>query len=552
MDQNQNRDDALFEQLGKSKKQRRRRVLRTVLIILLAVAIVLVAAVSILRSRVEARFGGSHTDVKSYAASTGTISTLVSGSGTLTNVDTETVTIPEGVELKEVIISYGDKVTEGQLLAVTEPATVRSAMADLQTQIEELDDQISEAEGDKVSATIKAGVSGRVKQILAQKDDDVASVMVEHGALAVLSLDGYMAVEVETDALTSGDSVTVLLSDGKEETGTVEYASGGKATVLVTDNGPGFGEEVTVSLEDGRVLGSGTLYIHSPLAVTGYAGTVSQVYAVENAKVSAYTGLFYLTDTKTSANYDALLRSRGELEEQLLELLAIQRNGGITAPISGNVLTVYEEEEGMTELADLSPDVSMSVTITVDESDILSLELSQEADVTVSSVSEEPIPGIVTEIDTTGESGSYTAVVTLDKLEGMLRGMTASVDVKIQGVENAVLIPVDALNRTSGGYYVYTGFDSETQQYTDRVEVTIGLSNSNFVEITSGLQPGDTVYYTESFTLFDMFNSMGFGGGMGQSGGFGGNHGSGAQSGEMPSFSGGEMPDFEGMPMPRG
>ena len=62
-----------------------------------------------------------------------------------------------------------------------------------------------------------------------------------------------------------------------------------------------------------------------------------------------------------------------------------------------------------------------------------------------------------------------------------------------------------------------------------------GLSNSNYVEIKSGLSEGDVVYYTESQT-FD-FGGIVFGGMPG--GDFGG---------DMPDMSGGGMPSGGGAP----
>lgn len=546
------RDEALFQALGKSKKKKKRRIVRTVVIIVLILAIVLIVGVSVLRRQVRERFASANVEVLSYQVTTGTISTVVSGSGTLQNVDTEAVTIPSGVEVTEILVSYGDSVEEGGLIATVDMGTVRSAMSELQTAIEALDEQISDAEGDKVSSYIKAGVSGRVKIIYAQADAGVADAMAAHGAVAVLSLDGYMAVDLETELLALGDNVTVIRADGSEITGTVAYAAGGRATVLVTDNGPMYDEAVTVAAEDGTEIGTGRLYIHSPLSVTGYAGTVRRVNVKENQKVSASSTLFTLTNTASSANYDALLRQRKEAEETLLELLQIQRSGGITASISGSTCSVADsEEEGLTELAMISPDVSMSVTVTVDESDILSLKLGQEADVTVSSVSEDALTGVVTEIDKTASEGYYTAVITLDKTEGMLPGMTASVDIRIEGVDDAIIIPVDALNQTSTGAYVYTTYDEQTQEYGGRVDVVTGLTGSNYVEIKSGLAVGDTVYYTESQSFGTMFGSMG---GMGFGGGNrGGESGGNFGGGEMPDFSGGEMPDFGGnMPGGRG
>lgn len=541
------KDEALFEALGKSKKKKKRKIIRTIVSIVLVLAITLIAGVTILQRRVRQEFAMSNVEVLSYEVTTGTISTVVSGSGTLQNVDTETVALPSGVELTEVLVSYGDTVETGDLIATVDMGTVRSAMSELQTTIEDLDEQIADAEGDTVSSYLKAGVSGRVKILYADKGTEVADAMVEHGAVAVLSLDGFMAVDIETDALSVGDSVTVIRADGNEISGTVEYAAGGTATVLVTDNGPMYDEEVAVLTEDGTQIGSGKLYIHNPLSVTGYAGTVSYVNARENQKVYASTTLYTLTNTASSANYDALLRQRQETEETLVELLTIQRSGGITAPISGSVYSVSKVgTEDLTEVATISPDVSMSVTITVDESDILSLAVGQKADLTVSSVSEDTLSGIVTEIDKSGASGSYTAVIILDKITGMLPGMTASVDVRIEGVDDAVIIPVDALHQTSNGAYVYTSYNEETQEYGGRVDVVTGLSNNNYVEIKTGLNVGDTVYYTEEQTFGNMFGNRG---GMGNMPGGDGNFGGGnmpGMGGEMPDMNGGSRPDFGG------
>lgn len=549
-----NGDDALFEALGKSRKAKKRKILRTVLIIAVVLVAALTASVSILQRQVRKQFASSSQEVLRAAAERGTISTVVSGSGTLTNVDTETVSVPSGVEVTETLVEIGDTVKEGDLLATVDMAGVRTAMSNLQGEIENLDDQIADADGDTVSSYVSAGVPGRVKAIYAEKGKLVEDVMVEHGGLAEISLDGCMAADIETDALSEGDRVTVVLSDGEETEGTVEKTVGGTATVLVTDNGPENGEAVTVKSESGAELGSGTLYIHNALTVTGYAGTVSTVDAVLNQKVYASTTLFTLKDTSTSASYDALLRERSEKEETLLKLLQIQRSNGLTAPISGSVYSVAdlddEDGEEITDIVVLSPDVSMSVTISVDEADILALELGQEADVTVSSVSDETLSGVVTEIDKTSASGDYTAIITLDKVTGMLPGMTASVDVRIEGVDDAILIPVDALHQTSSGYYVYTSYDEDTQEYGGRVDVVPGLSNSNYVEIKSGLSEGDVVYYTESQT-FD-FGGMGFSGMPG--GDFGGDMPdmSGSSGGGMPSGGAPSSGPGGGMPGGRG
>ncbi len=542
MDEQTQRSEELFETLSKNKKRRKHRLIRTVLILIAVIAAILVCTVLYLRGRVEKRFAAAAANVQSADVTVGTINTIVSGSGTLTQVDLEDITVPTGVEITEVLAKKRDVVKKGDVLATVDMASVMTALADVQQQLDDLDEDIADASGDTVSSTISAGVSGRVKRLLAEKGSDVTACMAHHGALAYLSLDGYLAADLETEALSKDDNVTVILADGSEVSGTVETAAGGKATVLISDDGPLYGEEITVFTADGTEVGKATLYIHSPLAVTGYAGTVSSVSVKENAKVYGNTTLFRLTDTNFSANYDTLLRSRGDLEETLMELLTIYRNGAVTAPFDGLVSSVLYDEDlevAQTDILTLYPQVSMSITISIDETDILALKEGQEAEVVVSSVSEDVLTGYVTEIskDATTTSGVtvYSAEITVDAAEGMLPGMTAEVDVKIEGVENALLIPVDALHQTSAITYVYTAYDPETNQYGGMAEVTTGMRNDSFVEILSGLREGDTVYYTKTINPFFAFANMS---GMAMP--------DRNMGGNMPGGAGGQRPDMGG------
>lgn len=523
MNEKNQRDDQLFAELKKTKQRKRRRILLTVGIVILLAAIVLLAAVSRLRASVRERFAATGQEVLSYAAETGTLHTVVTGSGTIAYVDEEDLTVPAGVEIDEVKAERQDVVSKGDILATVKMATVMEALSDTQKAIDELDDEIHDAESDKVSSTISSGVSGRVKLVYGEKGGDVATCMAENGCLAVLSLDGYLYCTVESDVLTAGDAVQVTREDGSLLSGTVETVVGGEATILVSDDGTRVGEEVQLSDENGTALGSGVLEIHSALRITGYAGTISAVYARENQKVYSGTGLFALTDTGISTNYESLLRSRQEQEEILMELLTIYHDGAVLAPYDGLVSSVNYDEDTADPSAEqnlltLTPNKAMEVTISIGEGDILSLKEEQTAEVTVSSVSDEAFPGTVTEVTKTASSGSYSAKVEFSMQPdiAMLPGMSADVNIRIQGVENAVLVPVDAVHQTSAISYVYTSYDEQTQQYGGMVEVTTGLWGDQYVEITSGLNPGDTVYYTESQTFSFGFGAMGaMGGGFG-------------------------------------
>ena len=570
-----NKGDALFETLNQNKKKRKRKVIRTVLIILVVIAALLISAVMILRKRVEERFAAVAAEVKSHQVAAGTIHTTVSGTGVLTEDDLEAITVPAGVAINEVKVNAGETVQKGDLLATVDMATVMTALSSVQDQLSSLDKNINSAKGEEASTQITSGISGRVKIIYAEAGDDVSLCMAEHGALAVLSLDGYMAADLQTTRLSKGDLVTVTREDGKVLEGKVSAAAGGTATVLVTDNGPKYGEEVTVSTTDGAQIGKAKLYINNPLGITGFAGTIRSVITKENNQVNAGSSLFNLKDTSFTANYDTLLRQREELEEDLMNLLTIYRDGALLAGMDGVVSSVEFEEDTSdtsalyttatatttsesTGVVTLYPNISMTITIGIDETDILALEEGQEAEITVSSVGEDVYSGTVSEIskvaDTSTGVTQYSAEIQLDRSAGMLAGMTAEVDIKIEGTENALLVPVDALHQTSAGSYVFTSYSEETKQYGGRVDVVVGMQNDDYAEILSGLKEGDTVYYVEKQQSFFGFGMGGMGGmgGMPSGMGSGGNRTGGGMPSGMPS--GGSRPSGGGMPsgMPSG
>lgn len=529
--------------------------IKKLLIILALVAAVLTALVLVLRTRVKQQFGREEEQqVLSASVTTGSISSSVYGSGLLADEDVEQLDIPGGVDVEKLYVSRGEKVAEGQLLASVEQNSVVTAMAAVSQEIASLDESIASAMDQTTDTLISSSVSGRVKKIYAQYGDDVASVMLDQGALMLLSLDGYMAVDLETDRLSPGESLTVTDSSGRSYTGTVEKVLDTTATVLITDKDPQYGDTVQLTDAGGESLGSGTLYIHDPMKVMGYTGTVSSVYTSENAQIYSGSSLLGLSDAQDSASYAGLLKQRGELEDTLAELLRIYQQGGICAPFSGTVKEISvteledktETEETTQEYFTLSPDQTMSLQLSVDETQILSLSPGQKASVTVDAIDGQTFQGSVTQIDKVGTSTSgvtsYTAQISVDKQSTMLSGMSASAVISIDSVENALLIPSDALQKTASTYYVYTSYDEATQTLGGMVEVTVGVTNSQYAEISSGLSEGDTVYYMDSSQNSSGFMPGGdFGGGM-PSGDFGG----GMPSGGRPSGNFGGMPGGRG------
>ena len=329
----------------KRKRQINKKTVMKLVVTLFVVAAVIAAAVFFLRKKVKEEYAEDPSEsIQTAEVTKGSVSTTVYGDGTLADEETETITIPSGVELTSLAVRKGDTVSEGDLLAQVSGESVLSAMADLQNQIDELDVQIEEAADNEVSESLTTAVSGRVKLINAQAGDDVTAVMYQSGALALLSLDGYMKTEIETDAAAEGDDVTVMASDGSNYSGTVSAVNGNRAVILLTDYGPVYQDTVTVTDEEGTEIGSGTPEINDMLSITGYGGTIETVNVSLDETVSADAELFTLTDTAYTAGYETLLSEREELTESMKKLADIYKKDALYAEISGTIKSAPDLE----------------------------------------------------------------------------------------------------------------------------------------------------------------------------------------------------------------
>lgn len=205
---------------------------------------------------------------------------------------------------------------------------------------------------------------------------------------------------------------------------------------------------------------------------------------------------------------------------------------------SGTELSASEYSTDVA-LFTISPDDTMTLEVSVDELDINSVEIGQEAVVTFDAIEDEEFTGEVTEIGNTasvnGGVAKYTVSISVPKDEEMKQGMNASATITIENRENVITIPVNALQEKGDKVFVYTEKD-EDGNLSGETEVTTGLSDGTTVEITEGLSEGDTVYYNKSGnTDSGNGNDSGMPDGMGDfgdmSGGPGGNSDSGNSGG---------------------
>lgn len=542
---------------------RRKKVKKSTIVKIIVISSVLLIAAVIgiifLKRYVTNRFADSKNSYISVEASVSDLSTTVSGTGALQDSDSEEFDIPDNVEIDEVIVKVGDKVKEGDTLAKVNTNSVLSAMYEIQKQMDTIDAKLQDASKEKAAQTIKSKVKGRVKAIYVTKNSNVVTTMTEKNALMILSLDGYMGVDIDAGSLTTGTKVKVKV--GKTTyTGTVNKIADGKAKVLITDNGPALNAEATVTSTDGKsLLGAGNLYVNSPLSIVAYAGKVTSVKVKVNQSIKKNKVLLELANTAYTANFDKLIKEREDLSEQLSDLLKIYNDGAILSQLSGTIKTIPETEDsgsssstssaasqttgrnGMSgyggyggygnygqssgnsssstttasDVFTICPDKKMTISVSVDETDILSISKNQSADVSIDSL-DMTVKGVITDIDKSGTTADgtvgYTAEITIDKTEGMLSGMSATVLIAVTEEKNSVVIPIEALNNTGSSYFVYTTYDADNNTPGGMVEVTVGIMNGEYAQITSGLKEGDIVWYKDDMNPFERYMERANGG----------------------------------------
>jgi HlyD family secretion protein len=214
-----------------------------------------------------------------------------------------------------------------------------------------------------------------------------------------------------------------------------------------------------------------------------------------------------LADLQEGATAEQIAIAEANMEQARLTLADAQEalaEAAVVAPFAGVVTAVHvsagEIANGVVvELADLN---NLEVVLSVDEVDIGVLSLGQTAVLNLETWPDSDIAGEISAI-APNATANNNATVTYDVHISLgesdlpiLLGMTANADLITAEKENVLLVPNAAItaNRAQGTYSVNrVQVDAEGNMTTETVAVTIGLRDSQFTEITSGLNEGDEV-----------------------------------------------------------
>lgn len=178
---------------------------------------------------------------------------------------------------------------------------------------------------------------------------------------------------------------------------------------------------------------------------------------------------------------------------------------------SGSALGEALQGTNETPAYTIASDDSMQLAIQINQMDVLSVEPGMACTVTVDALEGEEFPGTVASIaDTdTSSSGSYTAKIQLQKSSEMRSGMSASAVIVTSETKGEMTLPATAIQEDGNRMFVYTSYDAGSKTFGGERDVETGVSDGTSVEILSGLEPGETVYFARTSPLDRLMQSMG-------------------------------------------
>lgn len=445
----------------------------------------------------------------------------VSGSGTVTPIESYQVSALVTGEILESPFEDGDQVEKDQLLYRIDPGSAQTALQQAQLSVQQ-----AQMNYDTLASSLQVkAIGGGVVQTLHVQEGDLVSAGT---AIADITDTSTMTLTVPFQAgdaahISAGQTAQVTLSGTLETlTGTVESV----ASADQVGNGGALVRQVKIRLTNPGALtettgatarvgtyacaSGGTLSPRLRQTITAAAsGEITSLNVSVGSRVSA--GAVLATIGGESAE-NSLADAALAVQNAQLSLQSAQEaldSYTITSPISGTVieknLKAGDQLNGgdsgaMAVIYDLS---QLELQMDVSELDIGQIQPGQTVEITAEALPGQTFTGVVEKVSVNGTTTdgftTYPVTILLSEYGDLNPGMNVSAHIIVERAENALCVPAEAVN--SDGTVLVAGEgafaeDGVTIADPSKIEsrpVTLGRGNQDYVEITSGLEEGETV-----------------------------------------------------------
>lgn len=539
---------AFVPQSGKRKKRKR--------IIMGAVALVLVALF------VVSRFMGPRENVavSSFLYDTAQkrdITVTLSGSATLEPADSYVVKALVSGEVLSADFEEGDVVEKDQLLYQIDTEDVENSIERAQLSLERSQMSYDQALDGREDLLIESTESGVVTELMVEEGDTVSmgqTVATIRDSMTMsiklpFPADDAAGFYTGQPAEVTLDSTFETLSGTVSKIAPVDEVLPGNVMVryvtIDVKNPGGIAPESVASARVGTAACSQSAafeYQAQATITAAMSGKVGAVLVQEGESVQKNQAILRLESDDLDQSIRSSELSLRDAQLSLQSTIDQLDNYTIKSPIAG---TIVEKNVKQGDKLDSSSaatgslctifDLSyLTMTLNVDELDISKVQVGQAVEITVDAIEGRTYSGVVTNVNingtTQGGVTSYPVTIRIDETDGLLPGMNVDVAIEVESKAGVLAVPVSAVQR-GNLVLVRTGEAPEGEQpavgedglpvgYEYR-EVTLGINDDDYIEITGGLEEGDQIAYAAymgTSLLEQMMGGM-MGGGPGPGGG---------------------------------
>ena len=480
-------------------------------IVLCVLAVAVIGGGTAFLSRTRAKAAKAETTYTTASVEKRSITNALTGSGTLQPADSYTVTTLVSGEVLSDTFEEGDIVEKDQLLYTIDSSDVSTTETQAQT-------NYTQALKAKYPT---ADISGTVSEVYVSNGDAVSAgtELCRISASNDLTIDFQFSYAKDGDFYVGQPAKIYLNGYAGYIDGTVAQVGGSSmanatgmkmTTVRVKAVNPGL---VSGDCTASAVVGNYTSYGQTTVKI----GTGSTITATASGKVS---GLTLMPGDSVSSGQRICTITGDSVDNQLKNAKASLENAQdrlddymVTSPITGtvvektvkagdNVGTGSNSNNTLCIIYDLT---YLEMTLNIDELDIDNVEVGQTVNVTSDAKEGQTFTGVVTKVSvvgtTSGGTTTYPVTVRIDDTDGLRPGMNVDAEIVLSSADGVLAIPSLAVNRgdtvlvTSDSPSAANALEQEAPEGYAYVQVTTGVSDDSYIEITSGLQEGDTVAY---------------------------------------------------------
>ena len=512
-------------------------------IVLCVLAVAVIGGGTAFLSRTRAKAAKAETIYTTASVEKRSITNALTGSGTLQPADSYTVTTLVSGEVLSDTFEEGDIVEKDQLLYTIDSSDVSTTETQAQT-------NYTQAVKAKYPT---ADISGTVSEVYVSNGDTVnaGTEILKIAANDDLSIDFQFSYANDGDFYVGQPAKIYINGYAGYLDGTVAQVGGSSiangtgmkmTTVRVKAANPGL---VSGDCTASATIGNYTSYGQTAVKI----GTGSTITAETSGKI---TGLTLMPGDSVTSGQKLCTITGDSVDNQITNAKNSLANAKdsvesaqnrlddykITSPITGtvvektvkagdNVGTGSNSSNALCTIYDLS---YLQMTLNIDELDIDNVAVGQVVNITSDAKDGQTFTGVVTKVSvvgtTSGGTTTYPVTVRIDDTEGLRPGMNVDAEIVLSSADDVLAIPSLAVNRgntvliTADSPSAVNALDQEAPEGYVYVSVETGVSDDSYIEITSGLQEGDTVAYlrTASGSSDFMMGNMP-GGDMGGQGG---------------------------------